>query len=930
MTDAANGEVDVIDESSSPFSSSPPGWSVESKPIYLNGSGPSATLAPTSIAFTPAGDMAYVADGGSGAITSIAEGFPYRFNSMQPALGPGGNGFAHPVAIGVAPDGRHVYIADDGSSGTLYVATIASNGSLIAPSQSQQTTIPLHPTGLAISPEGRDVFVSSAGSVSKIDSSTLQVSTQSLGTTSTAGVVDDPDGVFDIVAGVSSGSGSAFIEGGPTAHQVTVGSSPSAIAVSPDYAAPFNESLIEPSGMLGGGNPSIAASGAGLHDVIDGMDPATGSYSLSLSLFNLPSPGAPLALTQTWDSNNTASGPMGNGWTTSYNQTVTGPKLATPYAGGPQVCQVTWNQENGSTVVFSAQPVNGNCPVTLPYAPPSQAQAHLFWDVCNYNGNPNTSCWRTERDGMTHWFFAQVNGSSSYKLIAIGDAAHNTVATVEYNSAGNISSIQGANLASTSSNPVQGRELDFSYDSNSRVQKIAVKQIFGNEVDLACAEYSYGAAGNLTQLEFESDCEQTDSSNDFYKFSWTGKQLTSWWDPANSGSSPDTTEATNIGYTAGLVTSVTAPKATETPSGRVVQPQWTVQYGSWQPWNGTGTVIISDPNQNDPSSPNPGNVTLDKYVTGSLVAQISGYGTSEAETTVAITLRDPATALPVNVEGPDGEHTLTEYDALGNPATVTDPMGNSTHYEYNGMSEVVNTLDAMGYDSSATYDGYGFIQTKTDANGNTTRYTYTTPNYGQPATVMTPGVYVGGTVTQQATSFSYDNFGDVTMIDAPGSSGDDVKTMLYQASTGRLCEAMTPNGYAAGQRLPNGCPTSQPVSPSYNTTITLGWDFYGNVLETIAPASDADKTAPSGSCDGASYSGESVWCYTFDADGRSLTKTSPEGNTSSTLYDALGRVDEQISPPTVAGGTVLPTTSFTYDASGQVIATVPPDGNTGP
>ena len=284
----------------------------------------------------------------------------------------------------------------------------------------------------------------------------------------------------------------------------------------------------------------------------------------------------------------------------------------------------------------------------------------------------------------------------------------------------------------------------------------------------------------------------------------------------------------------------------------------------------------------------------------------------------------------MEVQDPRGNHTVTLFDSLGDPLQVTDPNGNTTSYEYNEFGEPVNEIDPLGRDTEWTYNADGNVTSKTDPDGNVTTWTYPSTNYGLPSSMTKPGVYnSSGNVVQGTTNYKYDGWGDLNWVSAPGFSGSDLTTDLYQSSTGRLCERLSPVGNAKGYTLPSSCPTAAEIY----ATVYAGWDYFGHAIEKILPPTWADNSAPAGTCHGNAYNSgsnpvESVWCYAYDADGDPATTSSPDGGVTTYYYDADGRLDNTELPAvTREGSTASPESSDTYDQSGNVVASVPPDGN---
>lgn len=122
----------------------------------------------------------------------------------------------------------------------------------------------------------------------------------------------------------------------------------------------FTAPPVDPSTLAGGGSAS-----SNLQPCSQGRDPvncATGSFWHTLDDLDVPGRGAPLQLTQTYDSSFTTElSSLGNGWTDSYDVALTRDS-----AGDERI-----RQENGATVAFGLRP--GGCSDGIGYAPTTLA-----------------------------------------------------------------------------------------------------------------------------------------------------------------------------------------------------------------------------------------------------------------------------------------------------------------------------------------------------------------------------------------------------------------------------------------------------------------------------------------------------------------------------------------------------------------------------
>ncbi|MFD7540923.1 LamG-like jellyroll fold domain-containing protein [Streptomyces sp. NPDC059819] len=173
----------------------------------------------------------------------------------------------------------------------------------------------------------------------------------------------------------------------------------------------------------------------------------------------------------------------------------------------------------------------------------------------------------------------------------------------------------------------------------------------------------------------------------------------------------------------------------------------------------------------------------------------------------------------------------------------------------------------------------------------------------------------GGTVgssSQQTTSYTYDKRGlPTSMTDANGQttsySYDEAGNLAV--TTAPAVQVETSGGAPVTQRpvTTSGFNTFgeavEEVDPNGNQTTTV-YDANGNkVSQTEPPYTPAGSSTP--------VTATSTW--TYDSDGNQLTSTAPGGETTSFLYDQLGDV-AQITEP---DGTTL---HSTYDTNGEKLS----------
>jgi RHS repeat-associated protein len=907
VVDGVIGAVTVIDTNPADVST----YRTVTNTVCVDGSTAPCTdtFGPTAIAISPDGSRAYVLDGGPNDVTVLDQSAgTYTYQAKQTSLFTG-----TPQGIAISPNDQSAYVTDAPSTGNGNLRTFAinpTNGLLVA---GTSVTVGQNPIGVSLSPNGGSAYVLNGNSATVSVVNTTSGSTTSVSVPATARAVGvKPDG-SDFIATSSSTTSPLSIYSTATnapasPPTIALGSSvgPYGVAVDPLYNRPSGGSL---AGYENDRNPSVAASGN--VDMANGVNTATGAYTFNKDDLSLPDIGLGLDFSQEYDSaSNSVNGPLGYGWSFSYGMSLT--QVAA--TGGGTACDITVTQQNGAPVVFYPPTFTGSICPSSGYQPATFEQASLRPVTC-YGSE---TCWDMTSDGATQYLFNQSGG----RLQLEQDANGNTV-SLTYTGA-NLSAVTGQSGA---------RQLSFIW-TGTNITKVT---------DSAgrTATFAYTGAGNLQSVTLSGSSTGDPTSHE-WAFSYSSPhRLSTWWSPDNQGSS--SAEATRITYnSAGEVTEVQDPSwltqcngASGTP---VCTPTTTFSYPSYDTSTDTGTVVVSDPNENyDQSSSinnGDGNVTLDSYADGTLLSQVKGFGYETdnsspythypMDSAVTASIPDPYTWLPATSVDADGNLTTTSYDASGNVIQSVDPMGRTTSSVYNVFNEVLQTSDPMGYVTSSTYDAEGNKLTDTNANGDLTSYAYNSS--GEKCAMLNGNGHVAGDsltscpsgTAPYVTSYAYDGEGDqksVTTYDGTGNtvSNTYVTTSLYNGA-GELCASLTADGHAAGDSLPGSCPSS---GAPYETAATA-FDVFGNVLSSISPTN-----APGGTT-----------ATTYDADGNKLTTTDPASDVTTSTYDPDDQLcwSEPLSviSPTCSSsptGTGTQTTTYSYDPNGHQLSSVAPDGN---
>ena len=260
---------------------------------------------------------------------------------------------------------------------------------------------------------------------------------------------------------------------------------------------------------------------------------------------------------------------------------------------------------------------------------------------------------------------------------------------------------------------------------------------------------------------------------------------------------------------------------------------------------------------------------------------------------------------------PVGGTTKTSYDGAGNRVQVIDRNGNPTIYQYDLRKRLIRTTDALNQAVSQTYDGNDNRTSSTDKNGHTTTFQYDVQNR-----------LIGITdALGNRTQIAYDRVGNKT-----GEADANVHVTKYEYDALNRMILRT-DAEANFTRMAydmvgvSGCP--QCTGPTKGSNLpTKQTDGNGKVtyfkydgldrliLQIRKEGDTADLIDAS----------DAVTRYTYDAQGNRLTITEPNGNITTSGYDALNR---QVRRTNAAGDLTV----ITYDPVSKVKTVTAPNGN---
>ncbi|WP_193214050.1 PKD domain-containing protein [Luteolibacter marinus] len=240
-----------------------------------------------------------------------------------------------------------------------------------------------------------------------------------------------------------------------------------------------------------------------------------------------------------------------------------------------------------------------------------------------------------------------------------------------------------------------------------------------------------------------------------------------------------------------------------------------------------------------------------------------------------------------------GHTTVHEYDDHGNVVRTTDALGGITRYSYDDHDNEVTVTTPLGLTTSRSYDARDNLLTETDPAGHVTRYTYDSDK--RPLTISD--------ALGQTTTLGYSYPGNLTAMADP--AGTTTRFSYDAAGNLRtLTDAI-------------GTTTTSTHDAKGNERSTVVTDSDGNLLRSESHDYDANGNRLSTTLH--TGTGDLVTSFEYDEENRITLTTYPDGSTSGTVYNAIGKTWKTID---AAGRETV----MSYDERGNQVRTDFPDG----
>lgn len=713
----------------------------------------------------------------------------------------------------------------------------------------------------------------------------------------------DPGTLISVGCSVWPGSSTTWVENLIVPSHVASGLSN---IFTIDNSFDYSDTILPDDSQLGNNTDISGASN-------DPVNTATGNFYHNKTDLTIATRSIPFEFKRYYNSKDNTSGPLGIGWTHSYNISLT---------DDVNLVSVRW--PDGRTDYWDSNGFGGYDP-NIPGLYDSLEKDGSNWVVRKKNLDEYTfdsnGILKTIKDKNGNTFTLGYNGSS--QLISVTDPAARAI-TFAYDPDDKLASVTdfavpirtvqylyniGGKL--TQVTDVLGSTIDYTYDSNGYLA------VINDQRDVNTVSNVYDANGRVIQ--------QTNGNGNITTFTYGTEGEFNKTTITN----PDTTEIDHLHSQNNILLMIRYPigsisYAYDANNNRTSIVDRNGNVTSFA-YDSRGNVTsTTDPN--DPADGNDGGITAVEYNDSNFPD------------------------LPTKKTNALGRITLWEYDPNGNVERQVNPDGNDTIWTYNSFGQKLTETDENNNATTYIYDSNGLLTQVTDANGNNTwfdydelwRLTEVTDGRGSgagDASHTTTSVYdaadriisASGPITSQ--SYEYDQIGNRTKA----TNGRGYETLYEYDNNKNLTrtERVVPSdanqviqyGYDGLDRKitmtdPNGNITqyeydalgrvTKEINPELDETIYT-YDAHGNVL-SVTDGSGVTTTYEYDRLHRKIRQSDELsnnWQWQYDKLGNLTKHTDAKGNVTQYSYDTLSRL---VLVTDATNGT----TSYEYDAVGNL------------
>jgi RHS repeat-associated protein len=588
----------------------------------------------------------------------------------------------------------------------------------------------------------------------------------------------------------------------------------------------------------------------------DPVNSATGSAFATATDLKLPGIGVTFAFTRTYNAIDDTVGPLGPGWTHSYNAalTIKADGEATARGGSGQQLEFAKNADGSFTAAVGGRATL--TAITGGYELVTFDQRHYRFDTAG----KLTSLFDRNGQGLTFAY----NGNG--QLATITDSASRQI-ILSYTSGlltqvalpdGRSVSYAYTSGRLTSVTDARGKVWTYTYDSYGFLEKevdplqhTVFRNVYGSDGRVI---EQYDGLNHKTTFSWNSAIQTqttTDARGKVWKDIYSNGLLVQQVDPLN--------DITTITYDSDLNVSSIVDARNKTTSMTYDSRGNLLTRTAPSPLSYQQTFTYNSQNEVLTAQDGRGNTTSFGYDTAGNLTSITRPGNNVTQYG-----RDSSgNGLLRTITDPRGKVMSLDYDAAGNLTAVTTSLGNKTTMSYDGSGRMTASVEPRGNVTGA------------DPNDYKTTYTYNAKD--QPLTVTDPLGHVS--------TYAYDDAGRLT------------------SSTDPLTHATT-YGYNDANRLTT-------VTADGGATTTYAYD----AVNDITSRTDANNHQTTYSYDDANRISSATnalnktWSFTYDANGNRTGVTKPSGAAITIAYDAINR------PSGVSFSDSTPSISYTYDGN---------------